>query len=123
MGYLLEGWCFVVLMYDGLVEVLGVKAYPQLAVSLLGVSKAADPWCGLSLFGDDSLSDHLCQLLLDLLLVLDGHLPSAVLDWRDCGVDLDVVLTLHVTNAVKAVGAYRAWRSLVLSMVTDLGSM
>ena len=25
--YLLEGWCFVVLMNDGLVEVLGVKAY------------------------------------------------------------------------------------------------
>ena len=50
------------------------------------------------------LLDHLCQLLLDLLLVLNGHLPSAMLDWWDCGVNLDVVLTLHVTNAVKAVG-------------------
>ena len=94
----------MVLTYDGLVKVLGVKAYPQLAVSLLGISKAADPWCGLSLFGDDPLMDHLCQLLLDLLLVLDGHLPSAVLDWWDCRVDLDVILTLHVTDAVEAVG-------------------
>ena len=39
---------------------LGVKAYSQLAVCLLWVCQAADPWCGLSLLGDDSLSDHLC---------------------------------------------------------------
>ena len=60
MGYLLEGWCFVVLTYDGLVKVLGVKAYSQLAICLLWLCQAADPWCGLSLFGDDSLMDHLC---------------------------------------------------------------
>ena len=60
MGYLLKGWCFVVLTDDCLVQVLGVEAYPQLAVCLLGVRQAADPWCGLSLFGDDSLPDHLC---------------------------------------------------------------
>ena len=45
---------------ENLVQVLGVKAYPQLAICLFGVHQAADPWCGLSLFGDDSLPDHLC---------------------------------------------------------------
>ena len=60
MGYLLKGWSLVVLTYDGLVKVLGVKAYSQLAVCLLWVRQTADPQCGLCLFGDDSLADHLC---------------------------------------------------------------
>ena len=60
VSYLLEGWCFVVLTDDCLVQVLGVEAYPQLAICLIGVCQAADPWCGLSLLGDDSLLDHLC---------------------------------------------------------------
>ena len=60
MSYLLEGWGLVILMDDCLVQVLGVKAYPQLAICLFGVHQAADPWCGLSLLDDDSLPDHLC---------------------------------------------------------------
>ena len=60
MSYLLKGWGLVILTDDCLVQVLGVKAYPQLAICLFGVCQAADPWCGLSLFGDDSLLDHLC---------------------------------------------------------------
>ena len=36
MSYLLEGWGFVILMDDCLVQVLGVKAYPQLAICLFG---------------------------------------------------------------------------------------
>ena len=32
-----------------------------------------------------------------------GNEPNG-LDWWDCRVDLDVVLTLHVTDAVEAVG-------------------
>ena len=60
MGDLLEGWSLVVLTDDGSVQVLGIKAYPQLAICLFGVCQAADPWGGLSLLGDDSLPDHLC---------------------------------------------------------------
>ena len=56
------------------------------------------------LFGDDSLMYHLSQLFFNLLLVLDGNFPSSVLDWKDCRVCLDVVLSWHVTYAVKAVG-------------------
>ena len=58
MGYLLKGWGLVVLTDDCLVQVLGVKADPQLAICLFGVCQAADPWCGLSLLGHDSLPDH-----------------------------------------------------------------
>ena len=103
MGYLLKGWCLVVLMDDGFIQVLWVEAYPQLAICLLGVCERADPWCGLSLFGDDSLMYHLSQLFLDLLLVLDGNFPSSVLYWKDCRVCLDVIFSWHVTYAVEAV--------------------
>ena len=60
MGYLLEVGALWFSRMMALLRSLGVKAYSQLAVCLLGVRKAADPWCGLSLFGDDSLMDHLC---------------------------------------------------------------
>ena len=50
MGYLLEGRCFVVLMDDGLVEVLRVKAYSQFAICLLWVHQAADPWWAQSVW-------------------------------------------------------------------------
>ena len=60
MSCLLKGWGLVVLTDDCLVQVLRVKADPQLAICLFGVHQAADPWCGLSLLGDDSLPDHLC---------------------------------------------------------------
>ena len=104
MGYLLEGWCLVILMDNGFVPVLWVKANPQLTVCLLGVCERADPWCGLSLFGDDSLMHHLSHLFLDLFLVPDGNFLSSVLYWKDCGVCFDVVLSWHVTYAVKVVG-------------------
>ena len=55
MGYLLKGWCLVVFMDDGFIQVLWVETYPQLAVCLLRVCEKADPWCGLSLFHDDFL--------------------------------------------------------------------
>ena len=55
VSYLLEGWSFVVLMDDCLVQVLGVKTDLQLAICLFGVCQAADPWCVHSLLGDDSL--------------------------------------------------------------------
>ena len=51
MSYLPKGWGLVILMDDCLVQVLGFKAYPQLAICLFGVCQAADPWCGFSLFG------------------------------------------------------------------------
>ena len=60
MGDLLKGWSLVLLMDDDFVQVLGIKAYPQLAICLFGVHQADDPWGGLSLLGDDSLPDHLC---------------------------------------------------------------
>ena len=41
--YLLEGWGLVILTDDCLVQVLGVKAYPQLAICLFGVCQAAGP--------------------------------------------------------------------------------
>ena len=104
MSYLLKGWGLVILADDGFIQVLGVKAYSQLAIGLLGICQAPDPWGGLSLLGDDSLLDHLCYLLFYLLLVLDGNFPPSVLDWGDSGVSLDVILTAHVSNAVKAVG-------------------
>ena len=63
MAYLLKGWSLVILMDDGFVQVLWVEAHPQLAVCFLGVCERADPWWGLSLFGDDSLMHHLSQLL------------------------------------------------------------
>ena len=77
VGYLLKGWSIVVLMDDGFVQVLWVKAYPQPAISLLGVCERADPWCGLSLFGDDSLMHHLSQLFFISSLYSMGtfHLP------------------------------------------------
>ena len=37
MVYLLKSWSLVVLMDDGFVQVLWIKAYPQLAICLLGV--------------------------------------------------------------------------------------
>ena len=83
MGYLLKGWCIVVLMDDGCIQVLWVKANPQLAICLPGVCEGADPRCGLSLFGDDSLTHHLSQLFLNLLLVLNGNFPSSKLYWKD----------------------------------------
>ena len=104
MGYLLKGWCIVVITDDGFIQVLWVEAYPQLAICLLGVCERADPWCGLSLFCDDSLMYHLSQLFLNLLLVLDWSFPSSVLYWKDCRVCLDVIFSRHATYAVKAVG-------------------
>ena len=104
MGYLLKGWCLVVLTDDGFVQVLWVEAYPQLAICLLGACERADPWCGLSLFGDDSLMHHLSQLFLYDLLVLDGNFLSSLLFWKDCRVFLDVIFSWHVTYTVVAVG-------------------
>ena len=40
--YPFKGWSFVVLMDDGLVEILWVKADPQLAICLFGVGQQAD---------------------------------------------------------------------------------
>ena len=57
----------------------------------------------LSLFDNDSLPDHLSWLLFDLL-VLDGNFLPSMLDWKDCGVCLDVILPCHVSDAVKTVG-------------------
>ena len=69
----------------------------NLPFAFLGYMRRADPWCGLSLFGDDSLMYHLSQLFLDLLLVLDGNFLSSVLYWKDCKVCFDVVFSQHVT--------------------------
>ena len=103
MGYLLKGWCLVILTDDGFVQVLWVEVYPQLAICLLGVCERTDPRCGLSLFRDDSLTYQLSQLFLDLL-VLNGNFLSSVLYWKDCRVCFDVIFSQHVTYAVEAVG-------------------
>ena len=60
VGYLLEGWCFVVLSDDCLILGLWGQGIFSSSIFLLWVHQAADPFCGLSLFGDDSLPDHLC---------------------------------------------------------------
>ena len=40
----------------------GLRHILNLPFAFLGVCERADPWCGLSLFGDDSLTYHLSQL-------------------------------------------------------------
>ena len=54
--------------------------------------------------GDDFLIYHLFQLFLNLLLVLDGNFLSSVLDWKNCRVCFDIILSWNVTYAVEAVG-------------------
>ena len=51
------------------------------------------PWCTSS-----------PSFFFNLLLVLDGNFLSSVLYWKDCRVCLNVIISWHVTYAVKAVG-------------------
>ena len=60
-GHELSPWGLVLCGSHGWLPYLSwVEAYSQLSICLLGVHQAADPWCRFSLFGDDSLLDHLC---------------------------------------------------------------
>ncbi len=44
---------------------------------------------------------HFCQLLLHLVLDLNGYLPSAMLDRWHIGVSCDVIFPRLVTHGVK----------------------
>ena len=56
---------------------------------------------GFSHWRDDPLLFHLRQFLFDLLLHFERDSPWWVYDWRYCGVDGDVVLSVELPNALK----------------------
>ena len=66
MGDFLHSGSLVVILADGLVEVMGIQAQVQLTICLLNVGNEGYPVCGLIYMGDHSQAFHLVKVFLNL---------------------------------------------------------
>ena len=101
MRYLFKGGSLVVLLNNGLVQVLWIKADMKGTIRLAGIGKRRHP---LGKLGDrcyHPLCDHVIEDALYLLSVLYGYPPSGMLDGGYIRVGPDGIGTGHVANCVK----------------------
>ena len=88
---------------DSFVQVLRIQTDADFAGWFVMVHAAVYPCRGFAYlhWRDDSLPFHLRQFLFDLLLHFERDSPWWVYDWRYCGVDGDVVLSVELPDALK----------------------
>ena len=88
---------------DSFVQVLRIQTDTNFAGWFAMVHEAVYPCRGFAFshWRDDSLLFHLRQFLFDLLLHFERDSPWWVYDWRYCGVDGDVVLSVELPDALK----------------------
>ena len=101
---------------------LGSRHILSLPFAFFGIHQAADPWCGLSLFGDDSLPWTISANSFSISSLYSmGTFRLPCWTGRTVGSVLMSYSPCMSPMQLKLLGN-KAWRSLVLSMVTDPGS-
>ena len=88
------------LLHNGLVKVLWVKAYIEGTIRLVEVHQGRHPLSRWTDIGHVSLGDHVIKGLLYLVSVLYGHFPTGMLNRGNGRVSPDGIGTWHVAYGV-----------------------
>ena len=104
MRDLTEGMGLVMLSHNGLVKVLGVKAYMKGTIRLADVCKGWYPFSRPWGRGYNTLGDHVIDSAFYLLSVLYGYLPLGMLYWEDGRVGPDGICARQVVYSVEWAG-------------------
>ena len=93
----------VMILVDGLIEVMGIQAQAYLVICLQNIGNGGYPVCGLIYMGDHSQAFHLVEVILDLWVQGDGAFPGGMYHGMNIMLESDLLFTRESTDSCKEI--------------------
>ena len=96
-------YCVSVWPFDCMIEVFGVEAQSECAVTLGNADQRVNPVGGFIYFGYDALMDQCFQFLFEWFTQCFGYSAWRMNEWWNSGVQGNVEFSFETANAFKTV--------------------